>query len=332
MGKGIRIKNVEIYHPERTFDNDYYINHFKKQGKNIDNFLNVMGRSSRYISANPEENSLTMGVEASKKVLEKSGLCGNDIDLIVFSSGTPEYLQPTNAIKIHNAIEGKDSAAVFDMSANCVGMVYALDQVCRYIEANPHISLALIVGAEQMNRYSRESDEICYPNFGDGAAAVILERVDEGDCGLVDSIYYTNSELIDNILLPGCGYSKMYSEEISIENKKLLWVPFDGTVPVKKAVQSIKLLIERNGLLKEDIKLYLFSQFSKKNIELIADGLGEQENKFVYVGHKFGYTGISSPFIALYEAIQQGKLTRGDNIMFWSVGAGWTICTVLFKY
>ncbi|WP_277950066.1 3-oxoacyl-[acyl-carrier-protein] synthase III C-terminal domain-containing protein, partial [Bacillus thuringiensis] len=105
-----------------------------------------------------------------------------------------------------------------------------------------------------------------------------------------------------------------------------------GTVCVPPAVSSIKSLLTKHGLEKEDIGSYCFSQFSLKNIEVIQEKLGEDKQKFVYVGDEFGYTGTSSPFIALYKGIQSGKIKRGDHVVFWSVGTGWQIITMLFKY
>lgn len=96
--------------------------------------------------------------------------------MIVFVSGTPEYFWPPNAVAIHQALGGKEEAVVYDMNAACVGMVVAVDQVSRNMLANPHIKRALVVGSEQMHRFAKEEDAVTYASFGDGAAAVLLEK------------------------------------------------------------------------------------------------------------------------------------------------------------
>lgn len=332
MTQNIIIKEVAIYHPENKVNNEYFLNHFKEQGKDIEDFLKMMGRESRYFSYDDKENTLTMATEASIAVLDRANLASEDLDMIVFSSGTPEYIQPTNAIHIHRTLKCKPNVIAYDMNTNCVGMIIAMEQVTRYMLANPSIKYALIVGADQLNRHSKETDEITYPNFGEGAAAVILERVENTISGFVDSTYYTDSSGADNILLPACGLSNVHNENVSKEDKMIQWIPFDGTAPVKVAIADIERLLDKHGISKDKVKQYFFSQFSKKNIDLIAEGLNEEQAKFIYIGDEFGYTGTSSPFIALFAALEQGKINRGDVIVFWSVGAGWTISTVVYRF
>lgn len=336
MKANVLIKEIATYHPENKVSNEFFLEHFSKQGKNKEDLRHfiedIMGRKTRNLSKDPNETPLTMAIEAVKRVLEKASLKGSDVDMIVFSSGTPEYVQPSNAIKIHQAIDGKSSAIVYDMNACCVGMVISLDQVSRFLISNPYVKYALIVGAEQMNRYANPTDEVTYTNFADAACAVLIERVENTDSGIIDSCYYTDSSLHDNIVFPGCGYSKLLSDDVSEEEKKVRWVPFDGTCPVEHATKSINNILVRNGVDKSEISQYLLSQFAKINIDLIRENLNEEESKFIYVGDEYGYTGTSSPFIALERSIEENRVKRGDNVVFWSVGSGWTICTVLFKF
>ena len=100
----VRIKAVDVYHAKKQVDNDVYLEHFKKQGKDITNFLNIMGRKKRYVIDNPKENTITMAIEATNQVLKKAGLKGKDIDMIVFSTQVPEVTVPTNAMFILSLI------------------------------------------------------------------------------------------------------------------------------------------------------------------------------------------------------------------------------------
>ncbi len=103
----VKIKALGVYHPSQSLDNEYYIRHFDEQGKDIRRFMEHMGRKSRYIIDNPDENGLTMGIAAAQKALEQAGMTGRDVDMIVFSSQVPESLFPMNGLFVHQAIGGQ---------------------------------------------------------------------------------------------------------------------------------------------------------------------------------------------------------------------------------
>lgn len=328
----VQIHSVDIYHPETSIGNETYIRHFAEQGKDIAHFLEVMGRDRRYVITDEKENGLTMAREAALRVLERAGLKGEDLDMIVYSTQTPEYTFPTNALLLHKELGGKSRAICLDSNSNCAGMVVAVEQTCRYMLSNPGVRYALVVGSDYNSVHCSPEDEITYANFGDGAAAVILEQSSQGSAGFIDSRYYADTTAVENIMFPACSTSKLYQDGLAPQDIKIRWIPFDGTVCVDPAVTSIRSLLEQHGLKGEDIHAFCFSQFSLKNIELIAEKLGLSMDKFIYVGDEYGYTGTSSPFIALHEAERRGAVKRGDLIIFWSVGAGWQIVSMLVQY
>lgn len=332
MKLNVCIREVAIYHPENSVGNAYFVDHFNEQGNDITGLLKVTGRESRYLSTDANENPLTMGIHAATNVLRQSGLQAEDLDMIVFTSGTPEYVQPTNALKVHHALGGKSSTIVYDLNSNCVGMVVALEQVSRYMLSNPNMKYAMVIGSEQMNRYSRKTEEVPYSNFGDGSAAIILERLENTDFGFIDSSYYTDSSMHDTIVLPATGFSNIYREDLVEHDKLLEWLPFNTDEAFLSAKNAIERLLKENGLSKADVKKYFLSQFAKKNIDIICDQLEEDPEKFKFIGDEFGYTGTSSPFIALAKSVEAGEIKRGDVIIFWSVGAGISSCNVLYRY
>lgn len=333
MKATVTIKNIAVYYPENIVGNDYFIKHFDSQGKDIRGLLKAMGRENRYLSLDEDENSLSMGIISAKRVLEKSNLRGKDIDLIIFCSATPEFITPSNALKIHQAINGSETAIVYDLNSNCIGMLAAFEQACRNMQYNSNIKNALIIGAEQFNRYAKKTDEIVYPNFSDSSCAVILERSEEDiNSDFIDSTFYVNSSFHDNVLLPKCGLSKVNSNNVKLEDKMISWIQFDMQKPVEKATEDIEFLLKKHNISKRDVKKYFFSQLSKKNNDLISDNLMEPKEKFIYIGDEFGYTGTNSLFIALAVAIEKEMVKRGDILVFWTMGVGWTISTVLIKY
>lgn len=327
----VKIKSIEIYHPENEVGNEFFIDHFKKQEKDITRLLKAFGRDKRYIIDNDKENTLTMGIEASKKALKVAGLEGKDIDMVLFSSQFPEYTVPSQSLILHNAIGGKNDTLCLDTNANCVGMLVTVENTVKALLSNPYAKRALIVGSDYMSIHCKKDDEMTYPNFADCACAIILEKTDE-DCGYIDGNCRTNGATWELVNFPACGSSNIYNKNISIDDRNLSWTPFDGTFVLDHAVESIDELLNRNNLKLEDIDTYCFSQYSKAFADIGSQKLGEDINKFIYIGDKYGYTGTSSPFIALYEGIKSGRIKRGDTICLWSVGTHWTICTMLMKY
>ena len=329
--KNVKILAVEVYHPKNQVTNSFYLDLFQKQGKDISGLLKAFGRDKRYIIDN-DENTLTMGIEAAKKVLKSTGLEGKDIDMILFSSQLPEYTCPSQSLIVHNAINGQEDCMCMDTNANCVGMLVTVETTIRAMLSNPHVKRALIIGSDYMSIHCKKNDEMTYPNFGDGASAIILEKTIDKDSGFIDSMCKTNGATWELVKYPACGMSHIYNEHLTSQDINLAWTPFDGKFAVDHAVVSIHTLLSRNGLKTEDINSYCFSQYAKVFSEIGAEKLGVDINKFIYIGDKYGYTGTSSPFIALYEGIKTGKIKRGDIVCLWSVGTHWSICTILIKY
>lgn len=327
------IKGVAYYHPDNKVDNEYFIEHFKKQGKDISHLLEVTGRSSRYICDDENETIITMGYKAAVKVLEKCYIKPSQLNLIAFSSGTPEYVAPSNAIKIHMLLGAGQKAAVYDINANCAGMLYAFEQVCRIMKSNLNIKYALIVACDQFYRYSRFTEEVPLCNFGDNASAMIVENVFDTDRGFIDSDFYTNSSNHDKILLPATGMSSaIHNKKLDVKDKLVKWTNFNLDGAFFSAKISIQELLFKNNLTKKDVKMYFISQFSKKNIDLVCRELEEDPDKFKFVGDEFGYTGTSSPILAYAKYLEQNEFSIGDNIVFWTVGAGTTCVCILYRY
>ncbi|RPJ95255.1 ketoacyl-ACP synthase III [Rummeliibacillus sp. TYF005] len=320
-----------MYHPKNKVGNEYYIEHFKKeQGDDLTHFLeDICGRNTRYIIDNEEENSVTMGIEAAKKVLKKANLSAKELDMIIFASQVPEFVFPTNAVALHHALNAGNHTGILDINANCSGLTTGLDQASRNLLANPNMKRVLLVGSDAASLVMNPQDTITYPNFGDVAVALILEKTEE-ETGFIDSMYYTESSDFDKVTFPKNGLSKNLHGRGVVDYVQ--WLPFPGDVSIEKATIMIEELIHRNNLSTQDIKAYCLSQFSIQNIELLRDNLGLKDEQMVYVGDKYGYTGTTSPLLAMYEGIQDGRIKRGDTVLFWTVGIGWQLIAVLFKY
>jgi 3-oxoacyl-[acyl-carrier-protein] synthase-3 len=110
------------------------------------------------------------------------------------------------------------------------------------------------------------------------------------------------------------------------------FIPFDDSICVDAASESINTLLSNNGIAPESIKAACFSQLSLPNIKAVAGKTGIDADAAVYIGDEFGYTSTSSPFIALHKAVTTGQLERGDKVLFWTVGAGWQNVAFVMEY
>ena len=327
------ITGVAYYHPPHKVDNEYFIEHFKNLGTDISGLLQATGRNSRYISDSMDETMLTMGFHAAEEVLEKTHIKPSQLNMLVFSSGTPEYIAPTNALIIHSMLNAGQKCTVYDLNANCAGMVAGIEQIARTMRNNPNIKYAMLVGSDQLNRYSRYNEAISYSNFGDSACAIVLENIFNTDRGFIDSDFYTNSSNHDKILLPAKGMtSVVHDKHLSVKDKLVKWTAFNLDGAFYSAKISIEELLFKNNLSKKDIKKYFLSQFAKKNIEYVCKELEEDPDKFVFIGDEFGYTGTTSPFLAYARTVENNELSPGDYVVFWTVGAGTTCACVLYQY
>jgi 3-oxoacyl-[acyl-carrier-protein] synthase-3 len=326
----IKISNVEVYRGSEVVTNDYYIEHFKKYGKDIKHFLtDIIGRNNRYLINPDNENSLTMATEAAKKALAAANLTGADFDMIVYSSLLPEYVAPPSSVFLHSIIGGKHECICYDMNANCVGMTLSLSHICSLMHMNSKINRTLLIGSDYVNPLLNHENEYTYGHYGDAACAIILEKTDE-PCGLLGTNCYVNSSEHENVLFPGCGFTKAL--KTGDRSQYLMnWKPFEP-VTTEIGVNNMKQLLKENNLTTDDIKMFCLSQYAISMLNDIRRLLGIDESKSIYVGDEYGYTATSSPFIALYESIQQGLIKRGDYIMFWTVGVGSQNAALLYKY
>ncbi|PYE52564.1 ketoacyl-ACP synthase III [Paenibacillus barcinonensis] len=328
---GIRIVDIDIYHPETKVHNDFYIEHFDARGVDVRGLLKALGRDSRYKIDHDDENSLTMALEATQLLLAKTGFTGQDIDLIAYASQTPEYIFPTNSLMIHHLISGASHTICIDSNANCAGMTAAFEQVSRQMLGNPRIKRALIIGSDYIAPHASPDDPVYFANFGDAAAAVIVER-DEHAVGFIDSIYQTDTCVYQNSLFPAEGLAKLGSKGVDAGAFHVKFTPFDDSICVDAASESIRTLLQRNEIRPDEIKAACFSQLSIANIRAVSDNIGIADDIAVYVGDEFGYTSTSSPFIALHRAITSGKVQRGDKVLFWTVGAGWQNVAMVVEF
>ena len=326
----IKIKGIEIYYPASTQDVDEIIAKHKEKGEDIEiDIKSFFGRKILRTCKDSNENSLTMAIEASKKVLESTGLNGSDIDMIVFSSTTPEYFSPPTSVFIHNAIKGKSAAICYDMNANCIGMTFSFVQICQQMQADPNLERVLLVGSDAITGHVQQSKGLMDACLGDSACAIILEKTSSEDCGLISNKYYMNPEKsIHEVTFPECGFSNVY--EADVESRRLRFLPPDPEISI--VPDYINNILSEQNLKVSDISMFCLSQFALYYVEYLKQILSIEDDKCMYIADKFGYTGTTSPFLVLYYALKENKVKRGDYVLLWTIGIGTQHVFALIKY
>lgn len=329
MERNILIKGTGTYTPKNEVGNEFFEEYFRRLGVEVHGLMKHLNRKKRFF-ADRDESSLSMGYEAALDVLGKLKLDAKELDMIIFISDTPEYNMPTNALKLSHMLGAVNAHRVFDMNCNCTGMLVGLDVAAGYMQRRKAIKKALVIGSMHVSSVVKYKDSVVYPTFGDSAAAVILESVEETEKrGILSSEYFTDSDYHDTIVLPECGHSKELLYEVPKENRRMAWNPFDFGFLSDNWTKIIKELLEDNHVDVGEIQYFLFSQFSDADNLLTLEKLGASKEKYVFVGDKYGYTGVSSPIMALNEVWED--IPEEGYLLFCSVAAGYSMNAVLYK-
>lgn len=218
--KNVMIKGTGVYTPANKVYNEQLDEHFEKRGLSAHNLMNHLGRRKRYFISEGE-NTITMCQNAIDACMSKNKLNLTDCEMLVVCTDTPEYLFPTNALKIVGLYGErlKNVSVAFDINSNCTGMIHGLDVVYKYMKAS-NIRSALVVGCFCITPIALWSDTVVYATFADAAACVALCMEDAQEPGgFLDTYLFTDASYHGYITYPKCGMSKVPLKAIE-PNKK----------------------------------------------------------------------------------------------------------------
>lgn len=334
MQRNAHIIGIGSYHPKRIVNNLHYENHFKQYNLSAHamGLADKLGRDTRTLAA-VHENSITMSVQAAEKALENACLKSADLDAIISVSDTPEYLTPCCALILKNKLQAVNVTNVFDINNDCIGMITAMDIAAKYLKTDKKYKRILVVGAMNISPFAREDDLVVYSCLSDGAAAVILEAREElEERGVLDLRVYTDDLYNETIRFPVCGLSNITKEDVKAYDKKMQWSPFDFSFLSDKWTELITNLLVDNNYKSDDISHYFMSQFSKFDLELTLNKLKVDLSKATFIGDRYGYTGCTSPIMALDDNLQIQKFEEDSMIVFCSVAAGYSMAALLYKW
>lgn len=280
------------------------------------------GIRERHI-ARENQSSATLAVEASLKALKIANLKPTEIDLIICSTSTPEYLFPATACLVQDQI-GAFKAGAFDLLAACSGFIFALNMGAQSIRSGA-VKNILIVGTETLSRFVDWTDRDTCILFGDGAGAFVLQASDEAG-GVLSAVMRSDGSGGDLLSIPAGG-SKHPATKTTIRDG-MHYIYMDGKEVFRFAtrvmVQATREALEAAGLTLDDIQLIIPHQANIRIIEAAARGLKLPIEQFMINVDRYGNTSTASIPIATVEAVETGRLKAGDKLVFVGFGAGLT--------
>jgi 3-oxoacyl-[acyl-carrier-protein] synthase-3 len=275
-----------------------------------------------------------LAIKAIDDLLKQRGIEAGEIELIIVATVTPDMFFPSTACVIQNKIRAT-RAWGFDISAACSSFLYALTTGAQFIESGHHKKV-LVVGADVMTSILNPEDRTTLILFGDGAGAVLLEPCEEGeeDFGILDYWHEIDGSGGEHLYMPGGGSLNPPSHETV--DKKMHFVHQNGQAVFKFAVRNMerlsRLILERNNLTGADIGAFIAHQANLRIIDATADKIKLDPNKVIKNIHKYGNTTAATIPLAIGDAINWGKLKKGDLVLFAAVGAGFTSGCVLARW
>ncbi len=273
-----------------------------------------------------------LGAEAAKKAIEQAGLTPDDIDVIVVGTTTPDMFFPSTACLIQHKI-GASRAWGFDVAGACSGFNFALAIASQLVSTGCH-NYALVVGADTMSSIIDYTDRTTCVLFGDGAGAAVVAPAKDAALSIIDFAHRIDGSGGPALKMPAGG-SLMPASAETVE-KRLHYVKQDGQTVFKFAVRETedicRTILERNGLQANDVDLFVSHQANRRIIESAAQRLGLDPCKVIINIEMYGNTTAGTIPIALDEARATGRLKKGDLVLLASVGAGFTVGSVLLRW
>ena len=273
-----------------------------------------------------------LATEAAKQLLKQTNVNPEEIDLIVVATVTPDMMFPATACLVQKGI-GAKNAWGFDLSAACAGFVYALTVGAQFVGAGTH-KKALVIGSDIMTSILNFEDRATCVLFGDGAGAVLVEPATSPAEAIIDFHSDVDGSGGCYLYMPGGGSLHPASQETV--NKRMHYVHQEGAQVFKYAVRRMAEvachLLERNGFSSRDLALVVPHQANLRIIRAVQERLGVDDSKVLVNIERYGNTTAATIPLGLRDAVEQGRLRKGDLVLLVAVGAGYTTGGILLRW
>jgi len=322
------IKGMGMYVPSKVLTN----HDLEKMVETNDEWITTRtGIKERRIAA-PEETTSDLATAAARQAMEKAGLRPEEIDMVIVATITPDFVFPATAALVQHKL-GLPHAATVDIEAACSGFIYALSMAHAYVASGMYKNI-LVIGAETLSRITDWTDRTTCILFGDGAGAAVVGRGEDGsDSGFIGFQLGGDGSYADLLWVPAGGSRHPASQE-TVANR-LHYMKMNGNATFKVAVrtmtEALESILRDHHISADAVKLIVPHQANLRIISAIAERLGVGEERVMVNLHKYGNTSSATIPMALYEAIEEGRVKKGDLVAMVAFGGGFTWGASLLK-
>ena len=270
-----------------------------------------------------QETTTSLASAAAKEAIKRSGLKTNDIDLIIVATATSEYCFPSVACFVQRDLAITNQCPAFDVSAACAGFIYAMSIAEQYIKGGTAENV-LVVGVETLSKYVDWNDRSTCILFGDGAGAVVLQKSDRP--GVLATQLHALGEHTDLLYTKNSHWTPGVQQPLQMS----------GGDVFKFAVSKLNDIVDETlalaGMDRSQVDWLIPHQANMRIIQAIAKRLQLPLEQVILTIEEHGNTSAASVPLALYVALESGKVSRGDTLMLEAFGAGLTWGAVLLVY
>ena len=323
----VGIESVGAYVPQRILTNK----DLEKMVNTTDEWITTRtGIKERRIAEDWQASS-DLAFEAAKMAIEKAGIDAEELDMIIVCGVTFDYPFPATACILQDKLGAKRAAAM-DIEAGCTGFIYALSVAYGYVATGIYDNV-LVVGSDVLSKVTDWQDRSSCILFGDAAGAALVSPF-KGQGELLHFYLRSDGSRVDDLLIPAGGSRNPASHKTVDE--RLHYMKLNGPEVFRLAVRviedAVSSLLERAKLKKEEISLLIPHQANIRIINTAARNLGIPEEKFFVNVQRYGNTSAASIPLALYEALEEGRIKKGDYVILVGFGAGLTWGAYLIRW
>jgi 3-oxoacyl-[acyl-carrier-protein] synthase III len=325
---GIKILGAGHVLPKHIEDNETLCKNLDVSPRWI---LEKTGIKRRYI-AGPEDSSSGFALIAAQRAIAKAGITANEIDLIIVCTFSGDYIFPPLSAKLHQDL-GAKGAQIYDIQANCTGVVTGLTAAADRMVADDTVRHSLVVGVELCSRYVDRSNIDTAVYLSDGAGAIVLGRGALGT-GILSSAFFTDSSNYESVRMRGGGSSFPIIGRPA--DPAIDYMEMNGLATWKQAITHLPRVmrncVEKAGVTINDVDFFVFHQANLRLIEYIMHKNGFNLFSTFTNVEEIGNTGSASLAIALSEAMQKDKIKPGSLVLLAAVGAGFNFGANLWRW
>lgn len=282
------------------------------------------GIEARHI-CEADETASTMASEAAKNAIRNAGLEANQIDMIIVATATPDRLFPSTACFVSRNL-GCGNIPAFDVTAACAGWIYGVSIADQFIRTGIHKNI-LVIGTEALSKIVDWSDRATCVLFGDGAGATVISAAQSP--GIISTHLHADGRYVDLLYSPNMIRGQ---EEGAKEPKVFMTGNEVFKVAVKSLTSVVKETMEANSLKADDIDWLVPHQANLRIIQSTAKKLRMPMDKVIVTVNKHGNTSSASIPLAMEDALNKGKIKRGDNLLLETFGGGFAWGSALIKF